>query len=308
MKPISPNKIKALRIRRGHTQQSLTDATSGHTKVSIATIKRIESAKMPREVRDHIAIGLAKVLRVSVEELAPGAPEQEIKLDDWSARTVKATVDNYTSQGLAAVEHLYGIDEKYLIEMIPLFVTILAEASLAWRRTRVDAIEAKVDELMNLGAGSGHLAFVRNADAILEAVATERKSIEQRDLFGEQASVQAREAGYDPSESNPFSDYLAYVVRDIGLDEGVIELMPGGGWLDDHGLPEYLVHSDFIDEITDSDELAEFALGRGHVRFRDIPSELMGDERKHDRVEWLRSQIPPSEMERLTEKDERSGT
>lgn len=298
---ILPGTLKSLRDSRGLTQAELADATSGRNKVGVATIKRIETASGPYLAMARVAKGLAEALRVTPEELGRLPDSQRLGV------TIKATIQGDILAEFGAIEFLYGVDRTSLIEMTPLFFTMLAEASLAWRKTRVDLIAAKAKELIDIGRDGGHLAFVNSARAIEDAARSERESIQKRDLFGKYVSDQAHALGFNPDDCNPFSDYLAHLVKESGIHDGIVDLMPGGGWLDDQGLPESLVHQDFICIITDGDEVAEQALQGGHVRFQDIPLELMSEAQKGARVAWLRAKVPSAELKQFTNTDDMRG-
>lgn len=67
------------------------------------------------------------------------------------------------------------------------------------------------------------------------------------------------------------------------------------GWKTSEGLPRYRIGAEIIDRLTGRDEDAEYALLRRHVRFKDVPGELYGDDKKDERVEWMINQIPEAE-------------
>jgi hypothetical protein len=68
------------------------------------------------------------------------------------------------------------------------------------------------------------------------------------------------------------------------------------GWMTSEGMPSYRIGSDIIARLTGDDPDAEYALLRGHVRLKDIPEELSGDENEEKRVDWMIARIPREEL------------
>jgi len=298
---IVPATLKSLRERRKMSQTQLADATRGRNTVSVPTIKRIETASEVYDANPRVAQGLALALGVSVEDLAKvstNTKDRVRELRELGLRSVKATIDAETALAFDMVQHLYGISTRSQIEMAPLFAAILAEASLAWRRKRVAQIETAAAELMS--QGGGHYSFTFAAARVEEGAHQEHVSIEKRDFFGRHASDDAYELGYDPAKNNPFTDFLAHLIKDVEAHH-IGLLVTGLGWKTDEGLPEYRIGSEFLANLTGSDPDAEHALLHGHVRIKDIPADLMGQEREGQRVAWLIARIPEEERRRIEE-------
>ncbi|MCV2890344.1 helix-turn-helix domain-containing protein [Ruegeria aquimaris] len=294
--PIHPEALKAQRSRKRWTQEELCEATSGPNKVSLPTIKRIESTKEDfYPAQDRVALTLAKVLGVSTEELGKEPTERaqlEESLRKVGYRPLRTMIDAETALAFNMVQDIYGIPIRSQIEMAPLFMTLLAEGSLAWRRERVKAIEEASEALQ--GLGGGHSSYVYTAWRIDAGTAAERKSIEKKDFFGIDVSEEAFDCGYDRSQNNPFADYLQDFAKEVGAKN--IRFDADFGWKTSEGLPNYRIGAEIIDHLTDDDPDAEYALLRGHVRMKDIPEELMGDKKKEERVAWMIAQIPEEEL------------
>lgn len=293
--PIHPEALKAYRTRKHWTQEQLADATRGAHKVSLPTIKRIESAKdKTYPANDRVAEALAKAFGISVEDLAKGPSEigdREESLRKSGYRPLRTMIDAETALAFDMVQHLYGISARSQIEMAPLFAALLAEGSLAWRRKRVDSIEEAADRLMSLGGG--HFSFAHAAYRTQDGAADERASIEKRDLFGEHVGNDTFDLGFDPSQNNPFSDYLQEFASES--EAKTVTFTNDFGWKTSEGLPEYRIGADTIERLTGGDADAEYALLRGHVRLKDIPEELLGDEKEAERKEWISARIPGEE-------------
>ena len=297
--PIHPDTLKAMRQRRGLSQAKLEiRCAEMRQKVGIATIKRIETwDKTPTYMATPIvAERLAKALGVEVSDLA-----KEPKADDvgrakdfpgFGMRQLRAAVPEKTHLSFHMVEHLYGVPVRTQIEMAPLFMALLAEGSLAWRKKRLAEIEEKADELMALGGGN--FSFVRNVYHTQEAADYEHESIRKRDVFGKHVAEDTYSLGYDPNTNNPFADYLRALASDIGtndakLDPRFVEIGPSG-------FPEYRIGGGLLDDVAAGNFDAEYALACGHARIAEIPKELLGADNTEKRLEWLISKIPEEEI------------
>jgi transcriptional regulator with XRE-family HTH domain len=303
--PIRPEALKAHRDRKNWTQEQLANATNGPKKVSLPTIKRIESTRSsPYPANNRVAETLAKALGVSIEDLskAPSEAEgREESLRKFGYRPLRTMLDAETALAFSMVEHIYGIPIRSQIEMAPLFAALLGEGSLAWRRKRVEDIEEVSAKLRELGGG--HCSFVYTVWRVEEGADEERNSITERDLFGVRASEWAFDCGYDRSTNNPFADYLEKFASEAQAQ--TITFDKDFGWKTSEGLPKYRIGAEIIERLTGADPDAEYALLRGHARLKDIPDELLGDGKKAERVAWMIARIPDEELAaRRAERDE----
>ena len=293
MVAIHPEILKTLRKRAGLSQQALADTTQGRNKVGIATIKRIETVEGTYETRPRIAEGLAQALGVSVQDLSEEPRDvraAERTLRSWGYRRIKALLDSKTALAFDMVERLYGISPQQQIDMAPLFTALLAEGSLTWRREQLGVIDEAVEKLDTVGSSSGHLHFAYAAGTE-NGSRVERKSIEKRDLFG----LYLLENGWQLSfpgdeEVNPIAAYLRHFAQKVGAKEVAIEEEAVDG-----AFPNYWIAEDEIEAITGGSNLARHAMSRGHARIKDIPEDLLGEDRKDDRIAWMVSRIPEKE-------------
>jgi len=295
--PINPEALKFFRNRKPWTQERLADATKGQKKVSLPTIKRIESTKEGNyPANDRVAEGLAKALGVGIEDFSKAPSEEEDRkasLRKSGYRPLRTMLDAETSLAYNMVQHIYGVPIRSQIEMAPLFTALLAEASLAWRRERVAEIETAANRLMALGGG--HFSFAHAAYRSLEGATDEQESIEKRDIFGEHVGPDAFDLGYDPSQNNPFSDFLKHLAEKAEVEEKTIFFDKNFGWKTSDGLPAYRIGADLIEQLTGGDPDAEYALLRGHVRLKDIPKDLRGEKMEASRIAWMIARIPEEE-------------
>lgn len=296
---IRSDTLKVLRKRHGMSQVDLSRATDGLERVSVSTIKRIESANGDYDANARVIKNLAEVLKVRPEDLAeePRAQDDsEKRLREFGYRPLKAVVDGETALAFQMVEHLYGIPIRSQILMAPLFAALLAEGSLSWRRERLAEIDEAAGQLM--ASGGGHLSFAYAAYRVQDGSADEADSIEKRDLFGKEVGQDTFELGFNPSQNNPFADYLRNFANVSGATGIAFDPDELGDWKTPEGLPEYRIGAEFIKNLTGGDSWAEFALLRGFARIRDIPEDLAGEEATEARVEWLASKVPTEERER----------
>jgi transcriptional regulator with XRE-family HTH domain len=294
--PIHPTAIRAFREQKRWTQAQLAEATKGKDRVSLPTIKRIEGKKDGAYAANgRKAEALAKALGVSIAELATAPTpqrDQEEVLKKSGYRPLRTMVDAETALAFNMVQHIFGISIKSQIEMAPLFVALLAEGSIAWRRKRVAEIEEAASHLHSLGGG--HLSFAFAAYRAADGAVVERQSIAKRDLFAEYVSDEAFDLGFDPSENNPFADYLEDFAKNVATT--TVTFDKSLGWKTSEGLPGYRIGAEVIEQLTNGDPDAEYALLRGHFRLKDIPKNLIGEDKNEDRVAWMIARIPEQEL------------
>ncbi len=292
MVAVHPETLRALRKRSGLSQKALADATQGrHTAVGVATIKRIEALDTPRDVRQHTADCLARALGVAVEELSR-EPEDSEKTEREARvvgyRLLREVVRAETTLALDMVDHLYGISPKDQIAMAPLFAALLAEGSLARRKERLAEVEEKFADLEALGGR----AFTHAYNRFWDSVHYERGSIEEREIFGSEAWEESH-FGYEYEENNAFVAYLTELADKV--DAGNINIESEWGY----DFPSYEIGGSVIEEVTGDDRWAGYAMSRGHARIKDIPEDLLGEDRKDDRIAWMASRIPENERKEL---------
>ena len=88
---IHPVALKHYRDRKHWTQEQLADATKGKNRVSLPTIKRIESARgSSYPANNRVAEGLAKALGVTVDNLAKPPTDEAERETNSPAPTIRA--------------------------------------------------------------------------------------------------------------------------------------------------------------------------------------------------------------------------
>lgn len=288
---LDPETLRAYRHRANLSQEGLAQIS----RVSKKTIARIETGKS--SANTTTVRRLAEALNVTPGQLAenPRDVEKDAQLMRYFGfSTRKITIGDYTNLALQMVERHYGISEEVQILMAPLFAALLAEGSLAWRKQKVDKVDNAVATLADVA--KGHLSFAGEASQVESGLEQERQSIANRDIFGTDTTGHAAGTGHE--ERNPFSDYLKHLVNQSGSN--VIGFDSEDHWQTfdlTQSLPGYSILAGELDRLTCGDMLAEIALGRRHVRIRDIPEHLLDDGATSERIAWLVEKVPQAEKD-----------
>ena len=299
--------LRLCRERARLSQQALADKCKH---VSKKTISRIESGQGD-SVRTITLNELANALQVRPDELAQ--PFEKITSDNPANRKFRAYVDIDVALAYELVEHRYNISYQSLVEMAPLFFTLLAEGSLAWRREKLATVDEAADRLRDWGESGGHSAcWAALSEMENYALPEEEDSIENCDLFGDEFSERADDLGFNPYRENPFSEYLKKLIADISKTEeceGILELQSIDSSDDffiraESKMPGYTLCKSEIESITKGNSKAKHALAWGHVKISDIPEELQGDEASEKRIQWMMERIPQDELEKLGEQEQ----
>lgn len=295
---IMPETLKRLRSRVPMSQDDLAEASG----VSKKTIARIETGK---SVPNSITVQrLATALKVTPEDLGRRPEEtsdSDRRFEEVGLRPLKTYVDGETALAFQMVEDVYGISIASQVEMAPLFSALLAEGSLDWRRKQLAQIDEAADRLMSLGGG--HLSFVNAAYRVQDGSMEEGLSITMRDLFGKKVGEDTFDLGFNPSKNNPFADYLKAFAKKVEAKQVLFDPNETDR-LNDAGFPDYRIAPVRIDELTGNDSVAEFALLRGYAMVSAIPSDLLDNKNTAKRIEWLVSQVPAVERDRLRARQE----
>jgi len=263
--------------------------------IGVSTIKRIEAAKGEHVCQPRVAKKIAEVFKVQPEALAQpfnDKTDREARVRNLGYRPLGQFIDGETSLAFEMVERRYGIPVKAQMLMAPLFAAILAENSLKWRREKLAELTEAADRLFAIGGRTEHLRFAYLANRTHEPGAAEQQSIDNHDLFGNEVSDKVYDFGYNPETHNPFADYLRQAV--LLLETDAIEVDPEGLQFEsEKSMPIYEICRKDLENITDHDQVAIYALKSGFAKLRDIPKDLLAEDRTSDRVEWLASKLPP---------------
>ena len=308
MNRINPERLKEARAGKDRGKGWSRRRLSDRAKISTRQIARIEASETDVAVRETTADRLAKALQVSVQTLAGDKPLAHGQQDKPPVRDQRSSppevqigckIDPHILLAYDLVKRRYGPTYTDIIYLAPLLFVLLAEGSLAWRRQRLKEIEETFEHLSS--TLHKHLFFARAAVwrySVTQAKDTEQASIERADLRGNMIRDEldiGLDGWEDPYEANPFVDYLAKLSKDLALDDLEIgHVSVEDNWLGREDNPsawkaDYSLCGKELREIAGNSWKAKGALRQGDVRLSDIPEELMAEERKDERVEWLES-------------------
>ena len=296
---ISPERLKTLRIQKGWSQ----DRLASESNVSKRQIIRIENSKTSDNVRETTVKRLAGALKVEQMVLTgnkPLDPEQQLLLPDVQ---LSSRISSQVQLAYDLVKHRYGPSRKDLINLAPLLFVLLAEGSLAWRRQYLNEVEEAMNRLRALGEKRNHLYFTHQQVNLELGLCAEEESIDAADLRGD--TLRNRDdttldfAGEDLYEVTPFADYLCKFSKELGIS-GIIDF--GSGVSDEPwGAEPYQICGNELNEITGGSKCARWALEHGDVRLSEIPKELMLEQAKDRRMDWLESKLSDKTREIMEE-------
>ena len=286
---VNPNVVRQLREGKRLARTRLAAIAD----ISERQLRRIEDSDAPTvSVRDNTLMNLAKALEVEPSVLTGESPAPKVTPRPAPAERspIRAMIGPKARLGYALLKQRYGVNATDLINMAPLFFTLLVEGSLAWRREQLEAAEEAMCRASALG--KGHLACMNAVHHADEGLSRERQSIEALDLFGEKIADDAYQWGYDTSTNNPFTDYLRMLADDLGKPDVVrVEHRELGGMSLEY--PDYDICCTELDTITNHSSQARWVLEVGHARLDRIPSDLRGEDAAEQRAAWIEGQAPP---------------
>jgi hypothetical protein len=189
----------------------------------------------------------------------------------------------------------YRVSVRALIEWAPLLFTIVAEKSLAERRKKLDEwFEAAKEAISNAPDRYNDEVGALQSD-IEDLYWIERESIDSRDLAGGYTKEHTTEEG----GGNPFLSFVEGLATNgvSALDDDWSELFFYGATIEDisyfiydHSWSNFSGHTLLVDSLRDDHGgMALSALEDKDVLLRDIPEELLSEERRQERVRWLAS-------------------
>lgn len=170
----------------------------------------------------------------------------------------------------------YNVEVSTILRMSAALFTIVAELQLSDRRRQVDEMQAHLDAFP---AGLKHLAATSHGQGqIMEALASERAAIEERNLFGTNFLDYEWDENHE-GYGDLFDDFLDQKLKELAPD--IYECSLGSPCSD--------LFSDVIDDMCQGDPLGRMVLLKGDVKPQDV-IELPEDERiaylhEHCRVE-----------------------
>jgi transcriptional regulator with XRE-family HTH domain len=295
---IHPEALRAARLKAGLSQQALAERCSrpGSRNFSQKAIYRYEkgTSKPSRKKAQWLADGLGTTIEKLSTKPEDDAASEALLRDEGYA-WIRALLSPDAIQNYRLVVHQYGVSVKDLIDAAPWMFTLLAEMSLAERQQhRADAATALGGAIDRLPA---HLWHATVGEHDFENVFEDEKaSIAKRDIFGKTVLETTIDLEpFDPGETNPFVDFLRRTAEKIGSAE-IKDEDCGISYGD---LPRWPVFTAWFDELTGEDWLAQQAVKKEHVKLGGIPLELLGAEKRTERVAWLIDRIPADERKRF---------
>ena len=284
---IQPERLRRLRKEKGLSRVQL----ARRSKVSERTIQRLENeSERTQTNREYTLECLAKVLGVEEGVLTGDVPFPDANKTPEPERVqIGAQVAPKARLAYDLVKRRYGVSTTEILNMAPLFFTLLAEGSLAWRREKLEEaceVISRLDQVEEVG----YSIFSGAATAADLAYGAEAVSIAEADLFGD--GLLGGEA-FDPSTENPFASYLRKLADDLDRS-GVVkvehdDLSYGTPWLK---FPDYDLCDDELNGITNDSLNARRALETGRRRLSEIPGELTGEDAGEERAAWLEEKLP----------------
>ena len=286
---VAPNVLRQLREGKRLARTGLAKRAN----LSERQLRRIEDSDAPTvSVRDNTLMNLAKALEVEPSVLSGESPTPKLTPRPAPAERspIRAMIEPKARLGYTLLKQRYGVNATDLINMAPLFFTLLAEGSLAWRREQLEAAEEAMGRASALG--NGHLACMNAVHHAEQGLSCEQQSIEALDLFGEKIADDAYQWGYDSSTNNPFADYLRKLADDLGKPD-VVNVGHGELGFMSLEYPDYDLCGAELDAITNRSSQARWVLEVGHARLDQIPADLRGEDSTEERAEWIERHAPP---------------
>ena len=277
---VNPQNLQQLRKQKRLSRAKL--AALSH--ISQKQIQRLEDPQEASDkVREVTLKRLAKALGVKPEELT--APQTPLPTAENPARISSALLPG-VSLAYALIKRHYGVTPSQIINMAPLFFTLLAEGSLAWRKKELAELQESLDRIETRGDW-GRNRFLLHVCHALDGSCYVEEAIEKGDLFNDPLPDDYEFESEDIV--NPFVDYLRKLSLHIGKP-GIVNAF-GSYALGGHIGCTYDVCRDDLDKLAGSGTPAQYALKTGDVGVSEIPDELMSDTAADKRAEWLESKL-----------------
>ena len=301
---IDPDCLHSLRQKKGLTRPQLATRSG----VTVRTIQRLENEpKRCKKTHEHTLNNLAKALGVEpgvlTGELPP--PQSDMEPAPGPERVqIGAKIAPKARLAYELIKCRYGVSATEIINMAPLFFTLLAEGSLAWRREKLEEADEVISGLWEIdgfwrgSVGSGETVMG-------EGMVAEEESIGKADLFGEHLfsdDFHWMDYAIDPSTDNPFASYLRKLTKDLE-SPGFVDVEDGdldaGSSLK---FPVYDICREVLDRIVNGSVDAKMALETGYVRISEIPEKLMAEDAREERAQWLKDKLPGI-LKKMSDKD-----
>ncbi len=288
---IDSERLRTLRMGKSLSRPQLAKRSG----VTERTIQRLENEpQKSRKNREDTLNRLSKALGVE-----PGVLTGEVPLPEYNNALaadrervqIGAQVAPRTRLAYDLIKRRYGVSATEIINMAPLFFTLLAEGSLAHRRERLQEADEIIDRLEAIDYDG---RFVDTLGLAGRDSTEESSSIDKEEIFSQ---------AFDTSNSNQFASYLYKLTADLEIP-GVVQVTDLGNLHFGRPMvhPDYDICRDELDRLANGSAKAKGALETGHVRVSQIPEELMKEDAGEERENWLKSKLPNFYKE-LSEED-----
>jgi DNA-binding Xre family transcriptional regulator len=309
---INPERIVALRTKRGFSQKELAGAVG----VDPGTISRWERVSGKGRVdclRQDIFGKLCVALRSTKDDICgrgplpgdgtapPAAPKGQMNLP----------IDTACRNSLSLVALRYGVTRQQIVEAAPLLYFIAAERSLREREKRLrdlrDEADAELQEALTqkLASSAGEsrgarLGALREAiEATLDDAGAhevwlghEEASIGNRDLFGSVGEGMWME---NPHPSLQYTEGTAIAAALSDALAGVSATAQPVQW-ERRAAPRYRICTDEAKALVGDDDEAASAILSGAAALHDMPPEVRKGS-PAEKAQWARAELQRSLVE-----------
>jgi hypothetical protein len=212
-------------------------------------------------------------------------PELQVENELSPKDQFNVRIGRAAKNALLLVSNRYPVTPSQIVEMAPFLFCWAAEASLRWRRKRLEELKDALDTVKKLQGDIFEMAYARpesleGIDPLTDQVTKESSSIDLRDIFGE---FLREDPDYylDVNAIDPFSAFLTELVADfpdISFEGFSYE-----------GTPSYTVCSETVAQLFGGDRDVANLVLNGFVSLSEMPKEIRGPEATKQRIDWLLS-------------------
>lgn len=292
-----PDRLRELRKAKNLSRKRLNELS----KVSVRTIQRLEDPAQRNNTPHGTTVErLAKALQVDPGVLTGELPfPQAGNVSAPEPRRVQIGAEIAPKARLAydLIKRRYGVSATEIINMAPLFFTLLAERSLARRREKLGEAREAIGRLDQMEDEVGYSIFGMATIVASNADMIEEDSIAKADIFGEHllssdVGMSVPDEPFDPATSNPFAAHL-HQLADALDRRSVVDTKAGLSYGSTYGkFPDYDICPEELNDLANGSADARRALETGFVRLSDIPVELQGEDAGEERAAWLEERLP----------------
>lgn len=293
------DRLRTLRKAKSLSRKRLNELSG----VSMRTIQRLEDPTSESTTPHGTTVErLAKALQVTsgvlTGELPLPQPDNALAPEPRRVQ-IGAEIAPKARLAYDLIKRRYGVSATEIINVAPLFFTLFAELSLARRRENLLEASEVIDRLDQMKDEVGYWLFGTATTVALNAKSVERDSIDKADIFGENllssgVKGDIMDEPFDPGTSNPFADYLRWVVSEIDSRDVVDtkeDLHYGSPYAK---FPGYDICGDELNKIAHGSIDARRALEFGLARLSEIPQKLLPESAGEQRAAWLEQKWPAS--------------